>query len=343
MPNVNNPQNDQRRSTRRFGTVGWTLGAATLVLAACGGSDAATPTTVSEPVAEAAPATEVAAAPAAVAAPAATIGTTELGDVLVGERGLTLYGFTNDVDASSVCYGTCAEAWPPVIVGPDWSVAPGLDEGIFNATVRDDGQLQLVAGKWPLYYFAGDATAGDINGQTSGDVWFAVGTDGVLIDDAPGAAADATNEDAATDEAVAEEAAAPAPVATADTDLGPVLVDATGLTLYGFTEDVDGNPTCNDACADAWPPLLVDGPDLPAGLDPAVYSVVSRDDGTNQLKAGAWPLYYFAGDAAPGDVNGQGSGDVWFAVTAEGGLVKEPQAAAAESTDAEPAATDDGY
>ena len=31
-----------------------------------------------------------------------------------------------------------------------------------------------------------------------------------------------------------------------------------------------------------------------------------------QLKAGKWPLYRFAGDEAPGDVNGQGSGDVWF-------------------------------
>ena len=39
----------------------------------------------------------------------------------------------------------------------DWDVAPGLDSGIFATTVRDDGQLQLVAGKWPLYYFAGDA------------------------------------------------------------------------------------------------------------------------------------------------------------------------------------------
>ena len=44
-------------------------------------------------------------------------------------------------------------------------------------------------------------------------------------------------------------------------------------------------------------------------------------DGTFQLKAGAWPLYLFAGDAAPGDINGQGSGDVWFAVNPTGGLI----------------------
>ena len=65
--------------------------------------------------------------------------------------GLTLYGFVNDVDAISTCYSTCAEAWPPVIVDEEWTVGPGLDTGIFSTTERDDGTLQLVAGKFPLY------------------------------------------------------------------------------------------------------------------------------------------------------------------------------------------------
>jgi predicted lipoprotein with Yx(FWY)xxD motif len=37
---------------------------------------------------------------------------------------------------------------------------------------------------------------------------------------------------------------------------------------------------------------------------------------------GGKPLYYFAGDAKPGDTNGQGVGSMWFAVTADGELVK---------------------
>jgi predicted lipoprotein with Yx(FWY)xxD motif len=118
--------------------------------------------------------------------------------------------------------------------------------------------------------------------------------------------------------------AAPAPpVSVAPTAIGDALVDADGLTLYGFTNDSDGAPTCEADCADAWPPLLVDGEELPAGLDPAVFSVVSRGDGSHQLKAGAWPLYRFAGDAGPGDINGQGSGGVWFAVDPTGGLIKD--------------------
>lgn len=116
--------------------------------------------------------------------------------------------------------------------------------------------------------------------------------------------------------------AKPAPVSEADTGLGTVLVDGKGLTLYGLTDDTNGVPTCNGACADAWPPLTVDGADLPAGLDPSLYKVVERSDGTFQLEAGQWPLYRFAGDAAPGDTNGQGSGGVWFAAAPDGSLVK---------------------
>ena len=111
-------------------------------------------------------------------------------------------------------------------------------------------------------------------------------------------------------------------VATRDSSLGSVLVDGKQLTLYGLTNDDGGMPTCVDACAVAWPPLTIAGTSLPAGLDASVFSIVSRPDGTHQLKAGKWPLYRYVGDAAPGDVNGQGSGGVWFVVTPTGGLHK---------------------
>jgi predicted lipoprotein with Yx(FWY)xxD motif len=243
----------------------------------------------------------------------ALLGTSPAGDIIVGPDGRALYGFTNDTAAASTCYGTCADAWPPVIVGQDWTVGPGLDTGIFATTVRDDGQLQLVAGKWPLYYYAGDAVPGDINGQASGDVWYLVNPDGGLITDAEAQPAD----DASA------EAQASGPVSVGETDLGPVVVDGDGLTLYGFTNDVDGVPSCYDDCADAWPPMLVDSAELPDGLDPEVFSVIERTDGTFQLVAGKWPLYRFAGDAAPGDVGGQNSGDVWFAAAPDGSLIKD--------------------
>ncbi|CAN5916936.1 hypothetical protein BH23ACT10_BH23ACT10_23130 [soil metagenome] len=150
----------------------------------------------------------------------------------------------------------------------------------------------------------------------SGDVWFAVDTDGVLLTNAPADAADDT-----------------ADATTSATDLADVLVDGDGLTLYGFTNDGDGEPTCDGDCADAWPPLVVDSADLPDELDPEIFSVVERADGTFQLKAGTRPLYRFAGDAEAGDVNGQGSGDVWFAAAPDGGRIKEATAAAGDAAD----------
>jgi predicted lipoprotein with Yx(FWY)xxD motif len=112
------------------------------------------------------------------------------------------------------------------------------------------------------------------------------------------------------------------PVTTGSTALGNVLVDADGLTLYGRTTEANGMPTCVDACAEAWPPLTVAGSSLPAGLDAKVFSVVSRPDGSHQLRAGKWSLYRYAGDATAGETNGQGSGGVWFVVTPSGTLRK---------------------
>jgi predicted lipoprotein with Yx(FWY)xxD motif len=309
------------------------IAAIAIIAAGCGRSDdddAAAATAAPAPVATAAPST-TSTAPATTEAPAPTptaaaatsagavsakVGESDLGELLVSTDGLTLYGFVNDVNAISTCYSTCAEAWPPVIVDEEWTVGPGLDTGIFSTTERDDGTLQLVAGKFPLYTFGGDAAPGDVTGHGSGDVWFAVGLDGALLPD-----------EAAPDTTVAAAVAtttppAVAPASVASTELGDVMVDESGMTLYGFTKDADGTPTCEGDCADAWPPLTLDSADLPAGLDATVFSVVERPDGAFQLKAGKWPLYRFAGDAAPGDINGQGSGGVWFVVDATGGLNK---------------------
>lgn len=262
----------------------------------------------------------------------ARAGDSEFGQILVGPNGLTLYGFTNDVAAASTCYGTCADAWPPVIVEPGWTVASDLDAGIFATTTRDDGQLQLVAGKWPLYYYVEDVAPGDITGQLSGDVWFVVGVDGRLIEDAAsgggvvvgGEAEVADEEQSAVEE---EEVEAPAVAADGSFDLtltqsqvGTVIADPSGRSLYGFTDDAGGTPTCVDECAADWPPLIVTA--MPDNLNVMRFSVVERADGTLQLQSGKWPLYYFSGDSAPGDINGQGAGGTWFLIDVEGELVQ---------------------
>lgn len=127
-----------------------------------------------------------------------------------------------------------------------------------------------------------------------------------------------------------------APVTTGETDLGEVLTTADGMTIYGFTNDSGGTSTCDDGCAEAWPPVLIDGETLPAGLDADVFSVIERSDETYQLKAGDWPLYTFSGDSAPGDTNGQGTGGVWFVATADGQLQKDAAGSSDTTADDSP-------
>ena len=91
-----------------------------------------------------------------------------------------------------------------------------------------------------------------------------------------------------------------------------------------FKPDTDGESTCYEDCETNWPPLVVTGPiTVGEGLDAATFTTVARTDGSMQVKAGAWPLYYFKNDAAAGDVNGQGQGDVWYVVSPAGEPIEE--------------------
>ena len=118
-------------------------------------------------------------------------------------------------------------------------------------------------------------------------------------------------------------------VRTAPSDYGTMLFDESGQAIYLFDRETSDRPRCYGPCADAWPPLTVDSRDLPQGLDPGIFSVIERSDGTFQLAAADQPLYRFAGDARPGDTNGQGSGGVWFAAAPDGSLIGHDDGAAA--------------
>lgn len=112
------------------------------------------------------------------------VGHTAIGDVLVNAAGRTLYGFTNDMNGTSSCVGVCALTWPPLEVGSAWKAQPQLAAAKLHTSMRTDGRLQVVAGKWPLYVFSGDSAAGDVNGEGMLGKWFAVRPDGTLSKDA---------------------------------------------------------------------------------------------------------------------------------------------------------------
>lgn len=110
-------------------------------------------------------------------------------------------------------------------------------------------------------------------------------------------------------------------VHASDTDLGSILVDDEGFTLYIFTNDTDGASTCYDACADTWPPVPGDTAISP-DLDASMFGTTARDDGTEQLTVNGMPLYLYAPDTQPGDITGQGVGGVWFVVDDAGAVIE---------------------
>lgn len=113
--------------------------------------------------------------------------------------------------------------------------------------------------------------------------------------------------------------------------LGQYLTDAEGQTLYLFLNDSENTSTCTGGCLEAWPPLLSEGEPM-AGeeLDAALLGTITREDGSMQVTYNGWPLYYFAKDEAPGDINGQGVGEVWYLISPAGEPVGAPAAPASE-------------
>ena len=98
------------------------------------------------------------------------------------------------------------------------------------------------------------------------------------------------------------------------------MTNSDGLTLYAFLDDSPTRSECNDACAEAWPPIP-GGVSFDSEIDVDI-TRIDRADGSSQTVIGRWPAYTFAGDAGSGDVNGQGSGGVWYAIAADGTLIR---------------------
>ncbi|MFI0353014.1 SCO0930 family lipoprotein [Actinomadura sp. 9N407] len=120
----------------------------------------------------------------------------------------------------------------------------------------------------------------------------------------------------------AEPEVKPATLEVANVDeLGKVVTDGEGRTLYRFDKDTSRPPasTCADACAKAWPPVMTGQGEVELkGVDENLIGKVRRPDGQWQVTLGGWPLYRYAKDASPGDVKGQGVGDTWYAAAPDG-------------------------
>jgi len=217
-------------------------------------------------------------------------------------EGFSLYTFENDRNdtdgdgpGDSDCNGGCAGTWPPLFADPGATAG-----GPFTVIERDDGSRQWAIDGLPLYFFTPDLAAGDTNGEGAADIWY-------VARPQPFTAADS---------ALGPIVAAATSVPGLDVNGAPTLerADLEGFSLYVFDNDkLDtdgdgaGDSDCNGGCAQTWPPLFADAAARPTGN----YSLIERDDGARQWALNGEPIYFFANDAAPGDVNGDQIGSVW--------------------------------
>jgi predicted lipoprotein with Yx(FWY)xxD motif len=108
-------------------------------------------------------------------------------------------------------------------------------------------------------------------------------------------------------------------------NLGDILVDSQGRTLYLFQKDSGTTSACFGECAQNWPPLRAAGkPTVGKGADAAKLGTTKRSDGKPEVTYNGHPLYLFANDKQAGDANGQGIqafGGGWYALSPSGDQV----------------------
>lgn len=113
------------------------------------------------------------------------------------------------------------------------------------------------------------------------------------------------------------------------TPYGTVLATTAGLTLYMRVGDSQVHSGCYSICTTVWYPWVTNGaPQATGGILPAYIGVLTSTENTEQVAYDGHPLYSYSGDHAPGQINGEGLGGIWYAMTPSGNplIFKNPAA-----------------
>jgi predicted lipoprotein with Yx(FWY)xxD motif len=104
----------------------------------------------------------------------------EFGDMLFDSKRQAIYIFEQDPRNASVCYGDCAEAWPPVFADGKPVAAKRVDQGLLGTIKRRGGRRQVTYAGQPLYYYAHEnpREVRCHNVNLNGGFWWVLGPDG---------------------------------------------------------------------------------------------------------------------------------------------------------------------
>jgi predicted lipoprotein with Yx(FWY)xxD motif len=116
--------------------------------------------------------------------------------------------------------------------------------------------------------------------------------------------------------------------------LGKIVVNGQMMTVYVFDKDTpnSGKSSCTGKCASTWPEVTS------SSMTPQVSGVTGKVgtitgvDGMAQVTLDGHPLYTFANDSDPGEINGQGVGGVWWLVGPNGKKITKTASAGKSST-----------
>jgi predicted lipoprotein with Yx(FWY)xxD motif len=197
-------------------------------------------------------------------------------------EGMTLYTYGNDQKkpGGSLCNGSCAELWPPLLAGKDDRAT-----GAWGFAVRDDGQRQWALNDQPVYRYRADPEPGARFGHNYDRLW---STAELLIPTPP-------------------------QFSITRTVLGRTLATRDGKTLYRMLDNTAG--ACEGDCLQTWSPHAAP---LSAITPWDEWSVVERGDGTLQWAYQGDPLFTFAGDVNPREVFGRDyAPETWQTVVLE--------------------------
>jgi predicted lipoprotein with Yx(FWY)xxD motif len=127
---------------------------------------------------------------------------------------------------------------------------------------------------------------------------------------------------------------------------GAFLTTGSGRTVYLWAKDSMNMSACSGACASAWPPVPATGTlTATGGAKASDLGTITRSDGTKQVTYDGHPLYYFVGDSAAGQTNGQASdnfGAKWWLVASSGAKITAADTAAAANAPAPAASATSG-
>ena len=116
----------------------------------------------------------------AAAGTAITLRDSDFGSMLFDSNRQAIYVFERDSRGKTVCYGDCAEAWPPVLTDGAPTAENGVKASLLGTITRRDGRKQVTYAGRPLYFYAHEDPGVVLchNVDLNGGYWWAVGADG---------------------------------------------------------------------------------------------------------------------------------------------------------------------